>query len=352
MPNASPDPRSSEGCLLPREEDLRHRLHQLLSEHTVPGLAVAVVREGAVSWCCGLGIRDVGSSEPVTADTVFEAASLSKPVLAFAALQLVEQEHLDRPLDDYLPAPYLEGNEEPSTITARHVLCHTSGLPNWRKKNQPLRPQHAPSERFSYSGEGYVCLQKTVSAICEAPIGEVLSSHVFDPLEMQSSTFIWPSPELTDWAMPHDTKGATREKEAWDSVNCAAGLHCTASDYARLMAAALTMPIGSEMVSTQTLVNDQPSWHPAWPLGPCRENEAVGWGLGWGLGTVPDSRTIWHWGDNGGFRSFAIAWTATGEGIVILTNSDNGQDLIEELLRGLNRESWPELDWLNSIYGR
>jgi len=342
---------------------LSDRIEQGLDEHKVPGLSIAVIRENCDISCRGFGVRKADSGEVITPDTVFEAASLSKPVLAYAAMQLVQlsQLNLDVSLDTYLPEPYLE--QEPSTppIAARHVLSHTSGLPNWRKKGEPLEQRHPAGTRFSYSGEGYVYLQKVVERICGAPIEEVLQSLVFNPLGMQASSFFWPFAGREDWAAPHDAAGTPQEKESWERVNCAAGLHCTASDYAKLMTAFIHSPADAEPVgdlatldeslTPQTQVNDQPSWHPDWPSNAWQPDAAVGWGLGWGLGTTLGQRSFWHWGDNGGFRAFAIGWPSSGEGMAILTNNVNGQFLIDQLLRDLWHGAWPELDWLNSIYG-
>src|SRR6185295_2724162 len=107
-------------------------------------------------------IADVTTGRPVDPRTIFEAASISKPIVALGALDLVRRGalSLDTPLDAYLPEPYLPVDRRASTITARMVLGHTTGFPNWRPRGEPLALLRDPGTRFGYSGEGYVYLQR------------------------------------------------------------------------------------------------------------------------------------------------------------------------------------------------
>src|SRR5271167_1564548 len=123
---------------------------------------MVVIRNGKTTWVHGFGIKESTTGQPVTVETVFEAASLSKPVFAYGVLKLVEQGKLglDVPLTTYLPKPYIAGDERLAKITARIVLSHRTGFPNW------------PGERFSYSGEGYIYLQRVVEKITGKPLNE------------------------------------------------------------------------------------------------------------------------------------------------------------------------------------
>jgi CubicO group peptidase (beta-lactamase class C family) len=135
-----------------RLERLESQLPEWMEIGGVSGAAVAVIESGDVIWTRGFGVTSAATGAPVQADTVFHVGSLAKPVLAYAALRLVEagRLELDRPLDTYLPAPYLPGDAPARTITARHVLSHTSGLPNWRfEPADILSVSFMPGERFS-----------------------------------------------------------------------------------------------------------------------------------------------------------------------------------------------------------
>src|SRR5215210_7961178 len=138
--------------------DLLRNLPRLLELASVPGLALAVV-DGKRVWRRGFGDAIEESAQPVSDETVFEAASLGKPLFAYAVLRLVDAGvlDLDRPLYDYLPSPEAD-TPRMRRVTARHVLTHTSGLPNWRHTAGPLAPETEPGETYAYSGEGFFYL--------------------------------------------------------------------------------------------------------------------------------------------------------------------------------------------------
>src|SRR5205823_3170598 len=139
-------------------------IEELRLHGEVPGLSIAVIRDGKIVWKHGFGqknahpsatgTRDGKTDGPVRDDTLFPAASLSKPVFAYLTLRLVDRGvlDLDKPLYEYLPNQRIEQDERYKQITARMILSHTSGLPNWG--GTPLRLLFAPGERWSYSSEG------------------------------------------------------------------------------------------------------------------------------------------------------------------------------------------------------
>ena len=182
-------------------------LEQLLKDGRVPGLAFAVIRDGKIVETKGVGVRDISTGAPVDQNTIFEAASLSKPVFAYAVLQLVDAGalSLDAPLAKYVP-DYVKDDPRAALITVRNILDHTSGLPNWRSKSNPLKTYFQPGERFSYSGEGYVWLQRVVEAVTGESINDVMTRLVFDPLEMHQSSYVWRADFETNYARPHDAQ--------------------------------------------------------------------------------------------------------------------------------------------------
>src|SRR6266702_307477 len=144
--------------------DLEKQIPGLMAEAKTPGLSIAIIRDAKVLWRRGFGVRDSAAKEPVDNDTVFEACSVSKTVFAYAVLKLCERGviNLDTPLTKYTSERFLEGDPRLDLITARHVLSHTTGFPNWRSEAAPLKIQFTPGEKFSYSGEGYSYLQSVV----------------------------------------------------------------------------------------------------------------------------------------------------------------------------------------------
>ena len=178
----------------------------LLWQYHVPGLAMAVLSPDMEPVCSAHGRRN--RTQAVGSTTVFEAASLSKPVFAFIVLQLAGagKLSLDAPLAAYSPA-YIEHDPRAATITARHILSHTAGLPNWRNEEYPLKTYFAPGSRFSYSGEGYVWLQKAVEHVCGDPLERIAIRLVFEPLGMTRSSLVWQDRFEPDHAMPHAVDG-------------------------------------------------------------------------------------------------------------------------------------------------
>ncbi len=153
----------------------------------------ALIRERRLVWSRGYGLRAAGSDEPVTPDTVFEAASMSKPVMAVLAMQLVDQGRLalDQPVVAYGPELLLPDQPEKQRVTARMLLAHTSGYPNWHPGGEelqgPLPLLFRPGARFGYSGEGSFYLQRRIEWISGLPLDRLAQQRLFGPLGLQHS---------------------------------------------------------------------------------------------------------------------------------------------------------------------
>jgi CubicO group peptidase (beta-lactamase class C family) len=166
---------------------------ELMDSGAVTGLSMAIAGEGGTVWARGFGVRSAETGEPVDENTVFEAASLSKPVFAYAVLQLVDEGiiDLDTPLHEYWDYEFVPGDERYKLITARMVLTHSPGFPNWRPDEGELTIDLEPGSEFSYSGEGFGYLQLTVMQITSEPLQEFVEKRVFEPLSMTNSSYIW-----------------------------------------------------------------------------------------------------------------------------------------------------------------
>lgn len=215
---------------------------RLLEDGIVPGLSVAVVQKGELVWHRGFGVKNAQTKEPVAANTVFEAASLSKPVFAYAVLKLVDagKFDLDTPLTKYLPGNYDVGEDARlQQITARHVLSHTPGFPNWRRQGNPLTIHFTPGERFSYSGEGFVYLSKVIEHVTGEKFNEFMKRMVFDPLGMADSSYVWRDAYNTQATFNHSSLGKQTGQNRSTQPNAAASLRTTAQDYGRFVVAIL-----------------------------------------------------------------------------------------------------------------
>jgi len=314
---------------------LRRVVPELLRRHHVPGLAITVVRGRKVAWTECFGSRRAGGAESITADTVFEAASLSKPLFAYAVMRQVAARAvgLDRPLAAYLDKPYL-ADPRGARITARQVLDHTSGLPN-RARGKPLAVELEPGATWRYSGEGYVYLQRVLERVAGQPLAELMRRLALGPLGMEASSYVWREDYRRTAATPHDRSGAPMPKAEPREALAASSLHTTAPDYGRFLAAMLDPGAHAALLPPAAVGGMLvPQVQVDAPLG-------LAWGLGWGLETWEGSRWFFHWGANDGFRCFALGNPATGDGLAAFTNGAMGLELMDEVVRAVDGKAHP-----------
>jgi Tol biopolymer transport system component/CubicO group peptidase (beta-lactamase class C family) len=331
---------SKDGSLLPRPLGLlEKRVASLMAAAGVPGMSIAVIRDGKVFWKGALGVRNADGREPVEEDTLFEASALTKPVFAYAVLRLVDRGEidLDRPLFQYLPYERIDHDDRYRLITPRMVLAHSSGFSSLRR-NDPLSIAFEPGERFLFSGEGYIYLQKVVESICGISLEQFMEREVFGPLGMERSTFSVTGVK----AEGHDWKGdvvggggSGFMSGGAGEANAAVSLLTTAGDYARFLIAVMNGE-GLESQTAATMLSRQVDV----------EGE-VSWGVGWGLAKRGDDSLFWHWGDSGSFQAYAIAYRELKGGLVYLTNSQNGLSIAGKVVSAIVGEGHPFLSWLD-----
>ena len=365
---------------LPGEDFLRN-LPRQMQALGVPGIGIAVVEQGRVAWSRGFGARDATRDAPVDDATLFEMASLSKPVFAYLALLLVDRGALalDAPLVSYVRPSYLGDSPWLDRITVRDVLRHSTGLPNWRAHpdREALVPAVAPGQRIDYSGEAFTWLQLAVEAATGESLDRTARRLLFVPAGMADSSYAWDAAmaarSVRGYGTPDDAGAVAPKKqglrEAWDAAlpiagqwkkplfawryadaeralpqarrnapdavhwpgdilaNSAASLRCTVADYARFMAL---------MVARDT---------PAWALKPATRALMLGkqidvagrWSdksLGWNIEATPRGAVFFHSGSNAGiFKTFALGDAARQRAMVVATNATNGNVLYRRVVR-------------------
>jgi CubicO group peptidase (beta-lactamase class C family) len=316
-------PSSTDPAIAQLQEDVP----SLMRQADVPGLSIAILRNCRLFWLHNFGVKNATTREPVADNTIFEAASLSKPVFTYAVLKLVDQGKLslDVPLSNYLPKPYIEADNRLDKITARIVLSHRTGFPNWRGDGNPLTINFNPGERFSYSGEGFVYLQTVVERITGKPLNDVMSELVFTPLGMDSTSYIWRSDFDARTAYGHDADGTPTDLRKDDHFNAAASLNTTAHDYALFLAAILN-GAGLKPSTVRDMQTPQIAVDPACTNCtdhvPKELSKNIFWGLGWGIQRDGNSESLWHWGDNGYFKCFVVVDRAHQSAVIMFTNSE------------------------------
>jgi CubicO group peptidase (beta-lactamase class C family) len=318
--------------------DLPSRLEKeipaLMRAAGIPGLSIAVVRDGKLLWSGAFGVRNAATGAPVQKDTVFGAASLSKPVVAYIALRLVDRGvlDLDTPLFTYLPYERLRGEERARLITARRVLSQSSGLPNWGSEKLSL--EFTPGEHFGYSGEAFVYLQKVLEKLAGMPLQDLARREVFGPLGMTRSSFVWEAAFAGGGgsAVGVDNLGRSEAIPTDQTASAASSLLTTAEDYARFLLAlmegqGLKPETARAMLAPQIRIPGQMS-DPKSPPG----SGEVAWGLGVGLERSGPEEPfwLWHWGDNSGrFRAWMTGSREQRRGVVYFTNGFEGLSIAE-----------------------
>ena len=296
-------------------------LAESMKRHRVAGAAFALIRSGELAHTGFCGVADPEEDRPVDASTHFEIASLTKTVFARCILQLEDRGllRLDRPLREYSDEPLPTDDPAFRGVTARDVLTHATGLPNWG--DAPLPLLFAPGTGFGYSGKAYTFLQNVVEKITGSRIDVLLQDEIFNPLGMKNAAMIWTGPLNRTLSRTFDADGVIEplrsscRRTVAVEPNAAFSLCVTISDYTKFALQLLSEP--------ETIERIRSFRNPV--------TEDISWGLGWGL----CRETLWHWGDNDGFKAFVILDPATKDGVVIHTNSFNGLDVCYEFIEEL-----------------
>jgi len=332
-------------------------LAQLMDRFKVPGVSIAVIRDFEIHWAKGYGTRDIETGEPVDVETMFQAASISKPVAAMGVLKAVQDGlfTLDTDINTILTSWKLNGEgfttERP--VTPRGLTSHTSGLgdgfgfPGYDPAGpmpsvvQILEGQspsnvrrifmeRAPMTLMEYSGGGVLLMQLALSDARKRPFADILRDDVLRPIGMVNSTYEQPLPPARDRnaARAHDAEGRSRGAK-WHVYPelAAAGLWTTPSDLARFAIEVQKSSIGnSNRVLSRTTVQEMLS-----PVG-------VGsFAVGFSIERMGQGWYFSHGGSNWGFQCVLLAHKIKGYGLAIMTNADRGGALAAELSRRIQR---------------
>lgn len=333
-------------------------LAERVEHYRVPAVSIAVINNGELEWARAYGLADVEEARPATTRTLFQAASISKPVAALAALKLVEDGmlDLDESVNEKLESWKLPENQYTAVepVTLRRLLTHTAGttvhgFPGYATdetvpttievldgegNTDPIRVDTVPGGIWRYSGGGYTIAQLLVHDVAGRPFPVIMRETVLEPIGMSESTYEQPLPESRrEQAASGYRSDGTRVEGKWHTYPemAAAGLWTTPTDLARYaieIQKAYAGEPGGVLSSDMARQMLEPGMND--------------WGLGPGIGL--DGKAFRHGGSNAGFRCQFIAFIEGGKGAVVMTNSDSGGDLVREILYTIADEyDWPEL---------
>lgn len=320
--------------------------------HNVPGLSMALVEDGKIKWAKGYGIANEKTGLMVDENTIFQAGSISKPLAALAALKLAQEGKLDldQDVNDYLEGWQIPDNEYTGEekVTLRRLLTHTAGMtvhgfPGYMQSDtfptiiQVLNGEGntakifvatKPGSMWRYSGGGYTVMEKVVEDVSGLPLELYMKENILQAMGMEHSTYEQPLGEdaFANASAAYDYQGKIIEG-LWHNYpeQAAAGLWTTPSDLAMYCIEIQEILKGKEdAVLSRESVEGMLTKH---------KND---WGLGPSLKWDEDSLIFEHGGKNAGFTNNMMAFANRGEALIVMTNADNGNKLIGEIIRAVS----------------
>lgn len=298
-----------------------------LAEHGVPSMAVAYIRDGRVQWTRTYGQQAEGV--PATDATLYNVASLTKPLFAELVLRLAADGRLslDEPMAPVWVDPDLANDPRHALLTPRWALSHQMGFTNWRyQTGDTLRFTKEPGTEFGYSGEGYEYARRFVERKLGASTDSLARQYLFRPLGLTDISFTRQPWFEGRMALPKGPEGRWGQPSVGGEANAADNIHTTIADYAAWVASV----VRREGLPAEYVAQRDSSYTPGGercdpakvPLCPVR----VGYGLGWTIFEYADpaQNVHWHTGGDWGEKSIVFYWPHRGEGVVVFANGANG----------------------------
>ncbi|HZN09491.1 MAG TPA: serine hydrolase domain-containing protein [Pyrinomonadaceae bacterium] len=309
------------------------KVPEWLKETNVPAAGVGIIENGKLKYAKVFG--ELKKGVPPTAatvspsETIFQVASLTKPVVEVLTLILVSRSewNLDEPLANYWVDPDVKDDPRHLKLTTRHVLTHQSGFQNWRSLNAAHKLEFIadPGTKVNYSGEGLEYLRRALEKRFNQPLDQLAKKRLFQPYGMKSTRFFWDgSIDESKFAVAHNKEGKPYAIDKHTSANAADLMLTTVTDYARfginvMQRRGLSPSVFDEMVRPQV----------AYPSG-----KNLFFGLGWML--MPDlsngEYALLHTGSDPGVNTVVILFPKSQRGLVVFTNGDNGVQVWTRIL--------------------
>jgi len=356
--------------------ELDNQIQRLKNVGNVHGLTVSIFTKDSVLFHKAYGFKNLKEKQQLKTSHNFYAASLSKPLFAFIVMKLVDdgKVDLDKPLVEYLKDPLysykfkhgyegfddLEADKRYEKITARMCLSHTSGLPNWRYlKNpgidmeNPLQIEFEPGTFYNYSGEGIQLLQFVVEQITEKSLEELAQKYVFKPFEMNMTSFVWQDKFDKNYAVGHYKKRKMLTRRKRKQQYAAGSMDTTPDDYLKFIQAVLAKKSLSEAMykeffKPQIRIDSKQQFGKN-RLVKTEENNDIelGYALGFGTYNTPFGRALFKEGHIQGWEHYTVFYPSQNVGILVMSNSSNGESIFKELIELSMADKWMPWYWEN-----
>lgn len=344
-------------------QEIDQTVARLMKAAEVTGAGIAFFNHGKVAYIKAYGFRDTEKNLPLTVDSVMSAASFSKVAFGYLVMQLVDSGalDLDKPVYQYLPKPLPEypkyvdlvGDPRYKRITARMLLDHTSGFANWRwfEDDRKLKIHFEPGSRFAYSGEGIAFLQLVVESVAKEPLDELMQKRIFTPFGMSRTSMVWQDRFESDYASGYDEYGRSLGHQTWKQAGAAGSMLTTVHDFAAFLQAVmegkgLRSKTREQMLSPQIAIYSKHQF-PSLNQETTEENKPIrlSYGLSWGLYWTPYGKVFFKEGHDDGWRNYAACFDQQKSGMLIMTNSGNGEGIFKALLETLLKDTFTPIEW-------
>lgn len=313
-------------------------LGRIMDRDSIPGLQIAYSKNGKKEFF-EAGWLKQGQKEYVNVHTAFQAASLTKVVMAYTFFRLYDRGliSLDKPLWEYYKYDRIANNPQAQKITARMVLTHQSGLLNWEGdvpsqawRQSALTSQFEPGTDYMYSGEGFYFLQETLEHITGKSFQQLVEQEIIKPFKLKDSEILWKDRLAENAAFGHYSNAKARNLGMYRKSNAAYTLYTTASDYCTFLEKAILQGKGLKASTHKLFLSKAGEAKKSGQISP--DDKYVPTALGLRMQINEVGTAYWHTGSNPGFRCFFIVYPKTQEILCVFSNSDNGFRAIPDIL--------------------
>ena len=304
----------------------KNETERWLKQKHIPALGIGYIKDGKIKQISVFGALQTNNPAPI--NTIWNVASMTKPITAIVALKLINagKWDLDEPVYKYYTDPDIVNDPKTKLLTTRIILSHQTGFPNWRGNNKDgkLSFEFEPGTKYQYSGEGYEYLRKALEKKFDKSLEQLASDLIFKPLKMKDTQFVWDDKtDSTRFAKWHNEKGELYETQKNTTANAADNLLTTVEDYSKFLlhilhGAGLSDKLYKEMITNQVKINDYKHW-------------GLGWWVDKNINGNNDFALV-HGGDDIGVHTIAFIVPSTKQALLIFTNCDNGTNAFAEIL--------------------